>query len=102
MGQLAASGTPMEPRMAGYENDFRQIEAIDKLPLEDIRCPTLICHGTADGDVPFSHAENAFRAIPNAQLHRMEAAWHLVWMDERADEMLQTQVEFAKEHLSTG
>ena len=67
--------------------------------MEDIWYPTLIAHRTADGDVPFSHAEAAYRSIPNAQLHRMEGAWHLLWVDEGAEEMLQTEVEFAKAHF---
>jgi pimeloyl-ACP methyl ester carboxylesterase len=100
MRQGVASQTPMEPRMAGLNNDLEQIAAIDKLPLEDVQCPTLICHGTADGDVPFSHAEAAYGSIPNAQLYRMEGAWHLLWVDEGAEEMVQAQVEFVKAQLA--
>lgn len=34
-----------------------------------------------------------------AQLCRMEDTWHLLWVDEGAEEMVQTQAEFAKAHL---
>ena len=70
-----------------------------KLPLEDVQCPTLIAHGTADGDVPFSHAEAAYNSIPNAQLYMMEGACHLLWLSENADEMVHAEIEFVKAHL---
>ena len=60
--------------------------------------PTLICHGTCDGDVPFAHAEAAHRLIPDARLHRMENAWHLLRLSEGADEMIRTQLAFVQEH----
>ena len=43
--------------------------------------------------------EGANRSIPNAEFHRMEGAWHLLWVDDGAEEMVQTQVEFAKAHF---
>jgi pimeloyl-ACP methyl ester carboxylesterase len=96
--QGMVSTTPMKPRNAGYDNDFEQWETMKELPLAAIHCPKLIAHGTADDDFPFSHAEAAYHSIPKAQLHRMEGAWHVVWVDGGAEEMVRTQVEFAKAH----
>ena len=99
MRQLIYGRTPFWPRLTGYRNDLNLMATMGKLPLEDIQCPTLVAHWTADGDVPFSHAEAAANSIPNAQLFKMEGVCHLLWLSENADEMVQAQVEFVKAHL---
>ena len=96
----AGLGHARFPR-AGFENDLARFAAIEQLPLEEIRCPTLICHGTCDGDVPFAHAEAAHRLIPDARLHGMENGWHLLRLCDGADEMIRTQLEFVQEHSQT-
>ena len=102
MRAISASGSGMKHRIAGFENDIAQFATIEQLPLEDIRCPALICHGSSDGDVPFAHAETAHRRIPNAQLHRMENGWHLLWVSDGADEMIRIQQEFIAAHAPPG
>ena len=42
---------PYGERTAGLSNDYYQFARMAPLPLEQIRCPTLILHGTADQDV---------------------------------------------------
>ncbi len=98
---LTISSTPAGLLKSGFYNDLEQYEEIEKngLPLEQINCPTLIVHGTADGDVRFIHAETAHRLIQNAELHRMEGAFHIVWLSDLAREMFHTQVEFLKAHF---
>jgi pimeloyl-ACP methyl ester carboxylesterase len=98
---LTKSSTPAALLKDGFYNDLEQYEEINKngLPLEQIKCPTLIVHGTADGDVKFIHAETAHRLIQNAELHRMEGAFHLVWLSDLAEEMLHAQVEFLRAHF---
>ena len=93
--------TPWEDRRDGFFNDMAQFRAIGAapLPLEAIQCPTLITHGTADGDVPFSHAEQAARRIPNATLNAMQDAWHILWICEGAAAMSETQVAFVRAQL---
>ena len=102
MRAISASGSGMKHRIAGFENDIAQFAAIEQLPLEQILCPALICHGTSDGDVPFAHAETAHRRIPNAELHRMENGWHLLWLSDGADEMIRVQQEFIAAHAPPG
>ena len=93
---------PYGPRRAGLENDLEQFARIEgPLPLEKIRCPTLICHGRRDGDVDYEHAETAHRLIPNSRLHALEQGSHLVWCSEGAEEMLRAQREFLREHLGS-
>ena len=101
VSELSGSAAPWEDRSDGFHNDmaqFREIEA-SPLPLEQIRCPAFILHGTADGDVPFSHAEQAHRRIPNATLHAPEGVWHLLWVCEGAAAMARAQVDFLQAHL---
>lgn len=62
---------------AGYRNDMQQFESLPTYPFQEIALPTLIVHGTADVDVPFSQAKELANAIPNAQLVAIEGAHHL-------------------------
>lgn len=99
--QLVASLTPYDLRKAGLDNDLVQLAAIGHLPFEKIRCPCLIAHGTADGDVPFASAEAAQRHIPRAELHRMEGAWHVLNLSVGADGLVASQLEFLKKHVAS-
>jgi pimeloyl-ACP methyl ester carboxylesterase len=75
--ELGKSAVPYAKREAGADNDLAQHARLPTWPLRDIRCPTLILHGAADVDVPFSHAEAAHAQIPGSQLVRLEGD-HLV------------------------
>ncbi|MFC5949154.1 alpha/beta fold hydrolase [Pseudonocardia lutea] len=56
-----------------------------RLPLID--APALVVHGTSDGLLPVSYAEEFVRLIPDARLHRVEAAGHYP-MVEQEDEFV--------------
>ena len=49
-----------------------------------------------------SQAETTQRLIPDARLHRMENAWHMLWFSDGADEMIRLQQEFVVAHAPTG
>jgi len=66
-----------EERKSGAENDIALGAAIDRLPLDTIRCPTLVIHGDADNDVPPRDAEYAHGAIADAQLLWIDKASHI-------------------------
>jgi pimeloyl-ACP methyl ester carboxylesterase len=66
-----------DQRQAGVHNDLFQMAAIERLPLATVACPTLIMHGTADKDVPPSHAEWAQAAIPGAELYWLPGGSHI-------------------------
>jgi len=68
---------PPSMRSAGLENDSAQFARLD-LPLESIRVPTLIVHGTLDQAVPFEHAQSALARIPGAKLHPLDGAGHMM------------------------
>ena len=88
---------PLDLLRPGFQNDLQQFRAIERLPLDQVRCPTLVVHGTHDRDVPFSHGETSAREIPGARLHRVEKGWHLLAMSGEA--YAQAEVDFLREPI---
>ena len=68
---------PPSLRQIGTRNDMEQFSDL-RLPLGEISVPTLIIHGTADVNVPFSHAKLLAAEIPNARLHAITDADHMM------------------------
>ena len=66
-------------RRIGYDNDIRQFNDITTLELERITAPTLVVHGTADSDVPYSHGEFAAAQIPGGELLTLDTGTHLAF-----------------------
>lgn len=66
-------------RQDGLSNDLKQLASISQLPLDAIRCPTLIIHGDADADVPPDDAPYAHDQITASQLHWIEGGSHLAF-----------------------
>ena len=64
-------------RFPGTVNDIAQFAALGQLPAGSILVPTLVVHGRADDVVPFSHAENVCRAIPQAKLLELPDGGHV-------------------------
>ncbi|WP_128918652.1 alpha/beta fold hydrolase [Bradyrhizobium nanningense] len=58
----------LSARLPGTINDIAQFAALEQLPAGSISAPVLVVHGCADNVVPFSHAENVCRAVPQAKL----------------------------------
>jgi len=87
-------------RKAGVDNDIATMEGIDKLPLSNIKCPTLIMHGDADSDVPMSHAEYAHEAIPGSDLFPIKGGSHVgFWVAPTALEAQEYAVKWLKEKM---
>lgn len=99
--RVIADAPPFDLLRSGFENDLKQFAAIEQLPLNAVRCPTLVVHGTHDGDVPFSHAENSASEIPDAELYRIEKGWHLLAMGDSGEEVAGAEVDFARRHLAS-
>ena len=68
-----------QQRQEGLNNDLKQLASIGHLPLDAIRCPTLIIHADADADVPPDDARYAHDQIASSQLHWIEAGSHLAF-----------------------
>ena len=92
---------PLDLLRTGLDNDLEQFRAIERLPLDKVRCPTLVVHGTHDRAVPFSQGENSAREIPGAELHRVEKGWHLLALGDGAEDRARSEVAFLREHLVT-
>lgn len=77
-GALAMSSVPAMARNPGRENDRMQRtdRAVDAWPLERIKVPTLIIHGTEDENSDYNLSVNAVARIPNAKLVTLEGANH--------------------------
>jgi len=67
----------LHARLPGTVNDIAQFAAQRQLPEGSILAPTLIVHGRDDDVVPFPHAENACRAIPQAKLLALPDGGHV-------------------------
>ncbi|MBN2046160.1 MAG: alpha/beta hydrolase [Anaerolineales bacterium] len=67
INQLIQTVYPTSLRVSGMMNDAHQIVSLDEIPLEAIRVPTLVIHGTADEVVPFDQGVRSAARIPDAQ-----------------------------------
>jgi pimeloyl-ACP methyl ester carboxylesterase len=89
---------PMSPRTKGLYNDMKLLQQVSFSNLEGIKCPTLVVHGTVDGDVSFSNAKFAASAIPNAKLYDLKNIGHLVWLGDHVSKMNSVLIRFLSEH----
>jgi pimeloyl-ACP methyl ester carboxylesterase len=98
--KLTQSSSPWQDRKPGFENDIKVIRSVENepLPLESVQCPTLIVHGTADGDVPYFVATRAHARIENSELYTMDDACHLLWIDPATAEKNRHQTNFVSAH----
>lgn len=76
------TAVPTKRRFAGYQNDAGQMAKFNEPGLQLIKCPTLIIHGTDDGDVPITHAHRAAKAIPEAKFIPVAGAFHLIELSQ--------------------
>ena len=88
---------PLSPRIAGLNNDLKQLAQVSFASLEAVNCPTLVIHGTVDGDVSYSNAEFSASSIPNARLYSLENIGHVVWLGEHVSKMNSEIIAFLKE-----
>jgi pimeloyl-ACP methyl ester carboxylesterase len=78
---------PYEKRWPGTDNDALQARNLH-LPFDRITAPTLIVHGTRDGDVPIDDSEYATTRIRGAQHHWASDEDHLgFWLSPRSVDM---------------
>jgi pimeloyl-ACP methyl ester carboxylesterase len=84
---LMMSALPAAPRNAGRENDRMQRtdRAVDNWPLEKIRVPTMIIHGTKDENSSYELSAKAVARIPGAKLVTLEGADHFMTVTRAAE-----------------
>ena len=100
--ELIKSMSPFSLRQEGLENDLSQLAVIDELPMEKIQAPTLVIHGTEDGDVPFCHAEFAASRIPLAELFPVPGGFHLLTLTDKAEEITARRLRMLLQHVPGG
>ncbi len=85
---------PASYRKEGMDNDAIQFTDLS-LPIDRIKAPTLIIHGTADNNVPFSHGERLAKTIPDAEFLVIEDGDHMmpVSHQEEVEEAIQQFVD---------
>jgi len=76
---------PSELRFAGEDNDLKQFSQMSDFPLNRIRCPTLILHGTADVNVPIAQSEYAHAQIANSELVTFPGEDHFMVITKRKE-----------------
>ncbi|HET9448410.1 MAG TPA: alpha/beta hydrolase [Steroidobacteraceae bacterium] len=99
LGEIMLRSTyPYAARDAGRLNDEAQYRRLSNWPLAQVRCPTLIVHGTADRTVPFAHAQFAHEQIAGSRLEAFESGDHFISVSHgtRIDALV---YEFVAEHL---
>jgi pimeloyl-ACP methyl ester carboxylesterase len=90
---------PMSLRNGGLNNDLEQLGQVSFDNLDVIECPTLVVHGTADGEVSYSNAEFSASSIPNARLYSLEDVGHVARLGEHVSEMNSKILEFLRESV---
>jgi len=76
---------PYNPRKAGTDNDTALYRRLTHVPVEQVRCPTLVVHGTHDADVKFHHGVYAHEHITGAERFWIEEGSHLgFWLSPHA------------------
>lgn len=89
---------PASRRVAGMLNDADQLRDFANHDLELVSCPTLIIHGSSDGEVPLAHAEFAAEKIKNAQLMVVPDACHLLCLSPDWAKVRETRHKFLGTH----
>jgi len=67
----------MAQRMVGTENDIAQSRLPFDYPLEQIRVPALVVHGTADQAAPFAQAKALASRVANAETLFIDGGEHV-------------------------
>jgi pimeloyl-ACP methyl ester carboxylesterase len=89
---------PYEKRMPGTDNDTLRKRDL-AIPFGAVTAPTLILHGTQDGDVPIGDSEYAAGRIPGAELHRLHDEDHLgFWLGPTAPGQQRLVRDFLHKH----
>lgn len=90
---------PTSARRGGFINDMQQIQNTPCYPLQQIKIPTLVVHGTHDMVVPYSHGLRSVQTIPGAQLLSIESGTHLDFISHK--ELIQPQIiAFLNRHIA--
>lgn len=90
---------PYKSRKPGTDNDMEQYRKLTHLPVEKIKCPSLIIHGTHDADVKFFDGVYAYEHIPKCERYWIEEGSHLgFWLSRHSCDAQKAAFDFLKSH----
>jgi len=92
------SMAPSSLLKVGTFNDVSNYADMAPMPLEEITAPTLIVHGTADGDVPPEDAVYAASKIAGSELYWVEGGVHVFTLSKDSDMAINRILEFLNQH----
>ena len=98
LGKIFLSMGPNSLLKAGTFNDINHYTDMSPMPLEEITAPTLIVHGTADGDVPPEDASYAASKIAGSELYWVENGIHVATLSENSGEAMKKILDFLNQH----
>jgi len=91
---------PYKTRKAGTENDLEITRNLYHLPVEEIKCPTLVVHGTHDADVKFYDGVYAYEHIENSERFWIENGSHLsFWINPKSKEAQKYALDFLRRNM---
>ncbi|MCP4177277.1 MAG: alpha/beta hydrolase [bacterium] len=82
----------------GCINDKIQCNNIGEFEFKNIKSPTLILHGSKDGEIPLSHSQYIKNKLPHAELLIIKDASHLLLLKDQ-ELVIKNKLEFLKKHL---
>ena len=91
---------PANQKAPGTLNDCIMVATLANEDLERVQCPTLIMHGSADGEVDYAHALNAQRRIKNSLLLKIQDACHIMCLSDNWEQVVQARHKFFHAILS--
>ncbi len=93
------SMNPYKPRKVGTDNDMEIYRNMGFMPVDQIKCPSLIIHGTHDADVKFYDAVYVVEHLPGARRHWIEEGSHIgFWISKNGAAAQDTARAFLDEH----
>jgi len=95
---ILLSMSPSALLMQGTFNDIYHYADMPPIPLDQITAPTLIIHGTADGDVPPEDAEYAASLIKNSELYWVQDGVHVATLSPNSGTTIDKMISFLRSH----
>jgi pimeloyl-ACP methyl ester carboxylesterase len=99
MRAFMATMNPYNVRKPGTDNDMVQYRKLTHLPVEGVKCPALIVHGTHDADVKFYDGVYAYEHITGCQRFWIEEGSHLgFWLSPNSVNAQKAAAGFLDKH----
>jgi pimeloyl-ACP methyl ester carboxylesterase len=70
------TATPLQTRLPGAKNDFKELIALNGFPFAEINTPAFVIHGEEDRFVPFDQGQTAAEEIPGAEFLPISGGSH--------------------------